>query len=166
MLNLGKFSNKGCNDRQCSKWHPKICFTGVNTGNCSRAKCQFYHGHLITRKQDPRRPPASEQRPQPASEQRYDWKSSYQSENLSQKVPEDTNGTFLDSLRQEMNLLRVQMSQLVHGRISHAHPGMQRVATPQQMAVNNRLVQMANPGFPSLTPQQNQAVGNQQVLCQ
>ena len=41
---------KACSGVDCDKWHPPICYAGLNTGSCFKANCRFWHGKRVSRK--------------------------------------------------------------------------------------------------------------------
>lgn len=139
-VNFGKFSDKGCNDPNCSKWHPKICFAGVNTGNCSRAKCRYYHGHLITRNRPQQIVGPTAGNPNSRGSQMH----VSNDHSPSNTAMAGESGPFLDSIRQELENLKNQMSQVVQTCLRQPIPGQQGMGPPQHMAVQNRLLQMAH----------------------
>ena len=117
--NYGKFSDKGCSSQsRCDKWHPKICYTGVNTGKCLRLDCPFYHGNGILR--DVASQPTNLSKNGNNHRQVTDDKVAHSSDNRPNNNDSETQNQniFLDmvqELRRDIDIWRKQIIESVQG---------------------------------------------------
>lgn len=122
----GRKGPKGCRG-DCNLWHPKLCYKGLDYGECLNDACKFWHTIGVNRKRES--DGLNQQHTHPPSQNNMQYTQSPQIHSR----PNNSEGTFLDSLKSEMNqmvrnqqeVLQKQMAFYMNQFMNQMHQQMQ-----------------------------------------